>query len=108
MNEYGCTDTDSVQVFNGTAVGERDLLPGQVRIFPNPVSEVLHIALDFELQSEVRVELYSVTNSLIYREDIRSSAVKETYIDVHDLIPGTYLLRITTGEVPHSFKVIVE
>jgi hypothetical protein len=34
--------------------------------------------------------------------------VKEAHIDVHDLTPGTYLLRITSDEVPHTFKVIVE
>jgi hypothetical protein len=107
-NDYGCTDRDSVQVFNGTSVGEKGMLPGQVRIYPNPVSEVLHVALDMETQEEVIIELYSVSNSLLYREDIRSKAVKETHIDVHGLIPGTYLLRIITDEVPHTFKVIVD
>ena len=108
MNEYGCTDTDSVQVFNGTAISKMNSLSGQVRIYPNPASDVLYVALEMEQQEEVRIELYSVANSLIYREDIRSSEVKEAHIDVHDLTPGTYLLRITSDEVPHTFKVIVE
>jgi hypothetical protein len=104
----GCADTDSVYVDSETSVPAAGLAPGAVRIYPNPVSEVLYVELDLEVDKEVRVELYSVANSLIYREDVRSNAVRETRIDVQDLIPGTYLLRITADEIPHHFKVIVE
>jgi hypothetical protein len=104
----GCADTDSVYVDSETSVPPAGLGPGKVRIYPNPVSEVLYVELDMEVDKEVRVELYNVANSLIYREDIRSNAVRETRIDVQDLIPGTYLLRITSDEIPHHFKVIVE
>jgi hypothetical protein len=104
----GCADTDSVYVDSETSVPVAGLEPGAVRIYPNPVSEVLYVELDMEVDREVRVELYTVSNSLIYREDIRSSAVRETRIDVQELTPGTYLLRITADEIPHHFKVIVE
>ena len=105
---HGCADTDSVYVDWATSARAPGDLPGQVYIYPNPAGEVLHVALDFEVEKEVRVELYNIANSLIYREDIKSSAVRETQIDVQDLIPGTYLLRITVDQVPHHFKVIVE
>ncbi len=107
-SDNGCTGVDSVFVDAGTWAGDRTGLPGEVRIYPNPASDVVHVALELDVERAVILELYSITNSLVYREDIKRSMVSEAHIDVRDLTSGTYFLRITTDGIPHNFLVVVE
>ncbi len=81
---------------------------GNIRIYPNPVKETLHISLGKITEHSLTLELYSVTNALIYREDIKRTGIGEAHLDVQDLVPGSYYLRIITDNVPHNFLVIVE
>ncbi|MCK4746468.1 MAG: T9SS type A sorting domain-containing protein [Bacteroidales bacterium] len=104
----GCSASDSVYVDAGTSTEGRVILPGQVRIFPNPAKDVLHVEFDLDVERAVTLELYSIVNALIYREDIKRARVTEAEIDVQGMIPGTYYLRIITDDVPHNFLVIVE
>ncbi|MEN8156785.1 MAG: T9SS type A sorting domain-containing protein [Bacteroidota bacterium] len=107
-DNHGCTASDSVVVTWPVSIGETPGLNGKVKIFPNPATEVLHVALEMEVEQLMRIELYSIVNALIYREDIKQARVAEAHIDVQDLTPGTYLLRVTTDDTPHNFLVIVE
>ena len=45
---------------------------------------------------------------LQWLQDMKQAQLTEAQIDVQDLIPGTYFLRITTDDVPFNFLVIVE
>ena len=107
-DEHGCQASDSVAVVWQVSADGHLVSGGLVRIFPNPVEDVLHVALELEVEREVILELYSITNALVYREDIKRAQVTEAHINVQDLIPGTYFLRITTDDTPHNFLVIVE
>ncbi|MCK5135995.1 MAG: T9SS type A sorting domain-containing protein [Bacteroidales bacterium] len=106
-DEYGCFGNDSVYV--GSLTHTDDLsLPGQIRIFPNPAKEVLNVVFDMEVEKEVILEMFNAVNSLVYREDLKRTQIKEAKIDVHGLAPGSYFLRITADEIPHNYLVIVE
>jgi hypothetical protein len=107
-DDNGCLASDTVVLVSLTS-SELDLASaGRVRIYPNPVQDVLNVAIDLDVERQVTIELYSIVNSLIYREDIKQAMVSESQIDVQDLPPGTYCLRITTDQKPHNFLVIVE
>ena len=69
---------------------------------------MLNVAIDLDVEKRVIIELYSIVNALIYRKDVKQALVTESRIDVHDLPPGNYILRITTDDTPHTFVVIVE
>ena len=107
-NDYGCTGRDSVYVDSETSAEEWGTIPGEVRIYPNPVKEVLNVAFELDVEQEVILEMYTIANSLVYRKDIKQARVEEARIDVQDLTPGTYFLRITTDMIHHNFLVIVE
>jgi hypothetical protein len=106
-DEHGCPGSDSVYVTSETAVEEYWLSEGTVRIYPNPVEEVLHVSLELEHTGEVIFEFHSITGVLIHREDFKQARLAETEINVRDLFPGTYCLRITTDKKPHDFMIIV-
>ncbi len=108
IDEQGCQAGDTVVLVSLTSLEEDLALSGRVKIYPNPVQDVLNVAIDMDVERQVSIELYSIVNSLIYREDIKQAMVTESQIDVQDLPPGTYYLRITTDQKPHNFLVIVE
>lgn len=107
-DDNGCVGGDTVILISLTS-SEVDLASdGRVKIFPNPASDVLNVAINLEVEKQLSIELYTITNSLIYREDIKQAMISESQIDVQGLPPGTYCLRILTDQKPHNFLVIVE
>jgi len=107
-DQNGCSDTDSVYVESGTSVYNPYAFPGEVRIYPNPAEEMLFVDLNLEEEQSVTLELYTIAKSLVFREDIRNVKVRKTHIDVQDLTPGSYFLRITVDHATSNFLVIVE
>ena len=106
-NIYGCADRDSVYLGYQTAIQEDIVLLDRVRIYPNPAHEVLNVVFNLDHEEDVILELYTITNSLIYREDFRRVMQNKTRIDVQDLAPGSYVLRIMSGDQLKSLPVII-
>ena len=108
IDAHGCSDTDSVYVDSQTAVERPALAAGQVSIYPNPASERVHIRFDPPVESDLRLELFTMSRSLVLRKELKHALITEAQLEVQHLIPGTYLLRITADGIPHHYKVIVE
>ncbi|MGM0472821.1 MAG: hypothetical protein ACQERV_01660 [Bacteroidota bacterium] len=107
-NQFGCTARDSVFIDSPVHAGLMKIGPGQVRIFPNPAEDVLHVVVDLKEDREIILELYTIVNSLVYREDIDRGHFAERSIDVGGLPPGPYILRITVDQNRHAVQVIVK
>jgi len=106
-NEFGCTARDSVHIDFPVSDGELITRWGQIRVFPNPVADILHLVLDLADEREIILEIYTVVNALVYREDLDRTGFTEKNIPVHDLAPGPYFLRVTVDQIPHTIPVIV-
>jgi hypothetical protein len=106
-DNHGCMASDSVYVRSQTPVIEQEEL-GKVHIYPNPVKDVLHVELDMSVQKDVIIELYSMSNVLVYRGELERSSAIESHINVQAMAPGVYALRITADQIPHNFMVVVE
>jgi len=107
-SENGCFDLDSVYVATQTGIFEADKPSDQIRIYPNPAYDVLHVAFDLDREQEVMLELYSISNALIYRKDLKRVMFNEAQINVQELAPGTYFLRVTAGSQPNNYLVIIK
>ena len=106
-NSNGCTGSDSVYVHSTTSVTEQEEL-GKVHIYPNPVKDILHVELDMAVQREVVVELYSMSNVLVYRGELERARITESHINVQGMAPGIYAVRITADQIPYNYLVVVE
>jgi hypothetical protein len=104
---HGCLGSDSVYVHSTTPVIEKDEL-GKVHIYPNPVKDVLHVDLEMSVQRDVVLELYSMSNVLVYRGELERTHATEAHINVQGMASGVYALRIIADQVPHNFLVVVE
>ena len=89
-----------------TALSE--LSEEQVRIFPNPAKDEVHVQYDG--QSDEYVISFSNINGIILKKEVmKVSAPNETRtIDIRDLPRGTYLLRVESEEGFFVQRVILD
>jgi hypothetical protein len=107
-DQYGCSDQDSVYVDSETNTNDISAHQGQIHIYPNPVQDILNVDVEFDSEKEVILEIYTVVNTLVYKEDLLRTKLARKEIDVNDLTPGTYIVRITVDQIPHTTMVVVE
>ncbi|WP_420583422.1 ELWxxDGT repeat protein [Reichenbachiella sp.] len=69
----------------------------EVQLFPNPVDEVLSIALNgFDTSSEVQINILDGTGKL--RQAIRSNGGLVLSLTIHDFAPGLYMVQMSQGQ----------
>lgn len=74
-------------------------LKNQLTIYPNPTSNFIYIKNDELLKTTYKI--FDVSGKLIEQNNLNKES-----IDVRSLIPGNYILQITTKEKIQSFKFI--
>lgn len=75
-------------------------ISNELKIFPNPVKDILNISFDKEI---TLVSLYNLLGQEVITSPINAN---ETTIDVSQLTSGTYLLKINSGNSVKTLKVI--
>ena len=87
VTKSSCMDTSdcSFVLSVSTTFGEQG-----IRIYPNPVSDLLHIDTD-KLEKMLRIEVLNVAGKLMLQQTLNSSI---DYIDVSALKDGLYLLKM--------------
>lgn len=78
-----------------------ELLPNPaVQVFPNPISDVIHISSDAELQ---KIALYQADGKLIYNSELKDL---EFSLETSFLRKGMYLLQVTTAKGVEIVNVV--
>ena len=70
-----------------------------VKIYPNPASDVLFVEAK-DNQPVQRLELYSISGQLIRKSTLRT-------MQVADIIPGTYMIKVRMKEGTITVPVII-
>ncbi|MFT6333673.1 MAG: hypothetical protein ACJATI_000402 [Halioglobus sp.] len=89
VDSYGCLDAEDCDFVQLITAAEEVEIRNDIKIYPNPVSDILKIDID-ELPE--KVEIYTTDGVLIKTE----RKVKE--IDVSGLVRGIYYLKVYVGE----------
>jgi hypothetical protein len=103
---HNCPATDSVYILSSVHIEDLQDF-AEVKIYPNPVHDALHIIVKPALPGQVKLELYTLLNTLIYREDFKISELVTKELNVQRLSPGVYFLRITSDQTHRTYKVVV-
>jgi hypothetical protein len=106
-NTFGCVSRDTVLITSLTSIDNAAFNP-EVNIYPNPATEYIHVEANTDMRRIIFLEMYSIDNKLLYRQDFERDKTLNTIIDLQHFSPGIYFLRITMDKVPYVFKVIVE
>ncbi len=90
-NGFNCSDSDTatIHVIDCTSLGEESL--EGVNIFPNPSTGIVNLNLDFNLSSDVLIEMFDNQGKLIYST---SSNNNQNQIDISNFADGIYVLHV--------------
>ena len=79
----------------------------QYKVFPNPVKNNLYILFQDISAMDYSLSIYSLSGQLLINKNINEPAMNETVeINISDLEPGIYFIRLHTGNKFFSEKII--
>lgn len=85
-----------------TITGIKEIVENQIQLSPNPANDVLVIQSPVEINY---LELLNIQGSISFSENVRS---KDTQLDISNLKPGVYFLKLKTAEEIISKKVMIK
>ncbi len=93
--------------FEITSIGEPLSNNFILKVYPNPASEFVWVALESEEIKDAIVELYNMEGKLVYNSKL-NVVEGPNKIDLNSLSSSQYILRISdaTGNVLQTFKLI--
>jgi hypothetical protein len=94
-------------VIEGVGIGE-DSPVKHLEIYPNPVSDQLHVSFGIEQKGSLKISLTNITGQNVYTEEL--SAFSGTYrkdLQVSQLPPGYYTLQVTCVSGTTTKKILV-
>jgi hypothetical protein len=86
---------------------EEENLSGQIEIFPNPADKQFQISFKKEISGNISISLTDMYSREIKTTFVASSN-KSSVIEVKDIKPGVYLLKIEGDDFSFTEKVIVQ
>jgi hypothetical protein len=105
-NSYGCSASDTIYITDATWVHQ---IPGMgsIKVYPNPVSDVLTVEVDAPSNMEFNVELVSPVGQKLHHCVINTSHKSTAEINVQSYLPGIYLLRVSSQGKWTVLKLII-
>lgn len=88
-----------------TAVEENLDVLVNIKIFPNPASDVVNISFESPVEEEIVLTLFDSQGKLVKKDLIESSMI-EKQINLQDIPAGIYYLRMTKGKLVNVYKVV--
>jgi hypothetical protein len=107
-NSFGCKAYDETEVMISINVETSDESNTAVLVYPNPVSEILNITVESKNIDIYTVELIDPTSRVVKRLTSENTKLFRTKIDIHDLISGIYLVKVSTNNGSITKKVIIQ
>lgn len=98
---------------NGTEIGgnfvgvENILGPDAIQLAPNPANNFSNILIDLNADSEVKVEVYSITGSLVSSKNYGTlNGSYQLPINTSELNAGVYLVNVKVGNELRVLKLV--
>lgn len=94
-------------VFDTTTLSNDVLSYENIKVFPNPAKDVLNVTLGINDVSFNEINLFDITGRWITNVRIDNSDKNHLKVDVSDLHPGIYMLKLQSGDKQFIEKIIV-
>lgn len=89
---------------SGTDISKQDIHEALIKIFPNPIQNVLKFSCDFHTSGTSVLSVISMSGSILFSEDISLHHINR--VDVSFLKKGSYLLVIQSGNKVYRERFI--
>ncbi len=104
IDDLGCMVVDSFEVSSPTLVIENE--DWNVNIYPNPTFGEFNVLYQIAGANDVRFQVFDLVGQLIEAKQMSGSEGAVRF-DLGDHRSGTYYLRMTSGEVSKTFKLML-
>ena len=104
VNGCGRGDAASLNVTVSIHVGLNSLNSNDVSLFPNPVDDVLHVALNNDLNNETVIQVYDAIGRLLKIDQVNS--LNETTLNFRNQDAGIYLVKVSYKNETDFYKVV--
>jgi hypothetical protein len=88
-----------------TAVEENLDVPVNIKVFPNPASEIVNIQFDTPVDGEIVVYLLDSQGRLVKRDLIEPSMAQKQ-LNLQDIAAGIYYIKLVKGKLVNVYKVV--
>ena len=88
-----------------TTVEENLEISVNIKVFPNPASDVVTIQFESPVEDEIVLTIIDSQAKLV-KSDMIESTMIEKQINLQDLPAGIYYLRLTRGKLINVYKVV--
>lgn len=102
-NSCSASATRTISVSLCTGITEFD--NSTITIYPNPVKDVIYVAIDGSISNQAIIELYDAVGKLVIHEQAESI---QTALNVNALSKGIYILRIVSDGKQITKRIIKE
>lgn len=104
VRNRACADTAVQVIMVGPTYAYLEKADSGIRIYPLPANGFITVESDPPFREDAVAELFSLTGSSLVKKTI-AAGENITRIELDKFPSGTYLLRITTGNKYHTFKI---
>ncbi len=78
----------------------------QIKVFPNPVQDLLYIDFNLNDPLEVSLEIFDIRGVRVYKQSASTNNYENEVLDLSQLTTGVYTLRISSEDSFYTFKII--
>jgi YHYH protein/Secretion system C-terminal sorting domain len=89
------------------SLSENNLTNSQIKVFPNPATNLIAIQFDGLLSTNYKIELVDMLGKLVKSTTINAGQ-SISYFDVQDVYNGVYFVKIYNENQSKSFKVMIQ
>jgi hypothetical protein len=88
-----------------TAIEETIIEKVKIKVFPNPVTEIMTIQFDTPFDEEIIMDVIDYQGKT-FKSDIIESTVTNKQVNLQDIPAGIYYLRLMKGKLINVYKVV--
>jgi hypothetical protein len=88
-----------------TAIEEHLDIAVNVKVYPNPASDVVNIGFDEPVAGEISITILDSQGKVI-KEDMIEATMTEKQINLQEIPAGVYYLRLNKGKLVNVYKVV--
>ena len=99
---------ETTTVYDGTlSTIESDLNNMNIKVFPNPASDLIAIQIGGLNNQDLDIEMYNIQGELIKQTKLNKGQTI-SYFDIQTVYAGTYIIELSANGMSTSRKIIIE
>ena len=105
-DRLGCRDSRVVTILNFVDTEDPEGVLAKLQAFPNPTDGLVNLTVDLPAAEALSLEIYEATGRRVRTASFGRLRSLTTTVDLSDLAPGLYLLRVQAGGAARTLRVL--